>query len=199
MASTVEICNSALSHLGDSAAVTSISPPDGTAQARHCAQWFPIARQRMLTYHHWSFATRRIALAELTNPDDAWEHTYAAPVNALDVWWVGAEGSSADSSPFEQEILASGAKVIRTNVENAFAKYTHDVTDTTKFSPGATDALEWLLASLIAGPIIKGDAGRKSAQACSQMYGSVRATAAAADAQAQQKPLEHTPVWLGGR
>ena len=36
MASDVQICNIALAHLGDTATVASINPPEGSAQAEHC-------------------------------------------------------------------------------------------------------------------------------------------------------------------
>ena len=59
MASDVEICNLALSHLGDTATVASIDPPEGSAQAEHCARFYPIARDALLEKHDWSWATRR--------------------------------------------------------------------------------------------------------------------------------------------
>ena len=44
MASDVDVCNLALAHLGDEATVASISPPEGSAQAGHCARFYPMAR-----------------------------------------------------------------------------------------------------------------------------------------------------------
>ena len=40
MASEVEICNLALARLGDAATVVSIDPPEGSAQAEHCAMFY---------------------------------------------------------------------------------------------------------------------------------------------------------------
>ena len=58
MASEVDICNLALGHLGDNATVSSISPPEGSAQAEHCARFYPIARDALLEMHNWNFAMR---------------------------------------------------------------------------------------------------------------------------------------------
>ena len=60
MASEVEICNLALARLGDAATVVSIDPPEGSAQAEHCAMFYPMARDTLLAQHPWGFAQRRV-------------------------------------------------------------------------------------------------------------------------------------------
>jgi hypothetical protein len=47
VASSVDIANLALAHLGDEAAVTSFDPPDGSAQAEHCARLLPDRARRL--------------------------------------------------------------------------------------------------------------------------------------------------------
>ena len=37
-----------LGHIGDAATVSSINPPEGSAQAEHCARFYPIARDALL-------------------------------------------------------------------------------------------------------------------------------------------------------
>ena len=61
MASDVDICNLALSFLGDDANVSSISPPEGSQQSEHCARFYPIARDGLLQMHNWNWASRRRA------------------------------------------------------------------------------------------------------------------------------------------
>ena len=56
MASVVDICNLALAHIGDDATVSSIDPPEGSAQAEHCKRFYAIARDTMLQMHNWNFA-----------------------------------------------------------------------------------------------------------------------------------------------
>ena len=62
----VTICNLALSHLGDTAAVASIKPPDSSVQAQLCARFYWVARNALLEMAAWGFATRRVVLAKLT-------------------------------------------------------------------------------------------------------------------------------------
>lgn len=89
MASPVQICNLALSLLGDSGTVASIDPPDGTAPAEMCANMYPIAVNAVLQMHRWTFATRRRTAAPLTNVDpDGWRGVFAVPSDALRVFEV---------------------------------------------------------------------------------------------------------------
>jgi hypothetical protein len=102
MSSDVDICNSALAVLGDEASVASINPPDGSAQASHCARFYPLARDALLEMHNWGFATTRAPLALLaTNPStdpyntalSSWAYAYAVPsdaINYLEVMDPGA-------------------------------------------------------------------------------------------------------------
>jgi len=79
LASVVEICNLALAHLGDDASIASIDPPEGSAQAEHCARFYPIARDSLLQMHNWNFASRRALLASVTMPYSMWKYAYAVP------------------------------------------------------------------------------------------------------------------------
>ena len=65
MASETDICNLALARLGDAALVSSISPPDGSAQAGHCAAFYPMVRDYLLERYAWSFSLTRAALTQL--------------------------------------------------------------------------------------------------------------------------------------
>lgn len=179
MASEVDICNLALSHLGDEATVSSISPPDGSQQADYCARFYPIARDQLLALHAWSAATKRVALAEISTTElpPEWEFCYASPPGAIQVIGLRPPGVSFDDAndeyPFVQEVLQDGSKVIYTNVNEASARYVHGVTDTAKFSALFVTALARLLASYLAGPIIKGKTGMQVAQAHYQAFARV--------------------------
>lgn len=203
MASDVDICNLALSHLGDEATVSAIAPSDGSQQADYCAQFYPIARDQLLGMHAWSFATKRIALALLNTDEipDTWQYAYAAPSGALQVISVLQPGSTdsftvfdqsnplfgqptqpgdLDAQPFVQEVLQDGSKVIFTNVSEATARYVGSVTDTAKFTPLFVTALARLLAAYLAGPIVKGETGMKVAQAQYGIFAKVEAPLAMA-------------------
>ena len=59
MATSVDICNLALSILGDDATVVSITPPAGSDQAGHCARWYPVALRRIGEANPGSVGTKR--------------------------------------------------------------------------------------------------------------------------------------------
>ena len=99
MSSEVDICNLALSHLGDEASLASIDPPEGSAQADHCAKFYPIARDLMLEKHPWKFATRRVLLSPVDV--DLWEMEYGTQASfidclcseyGIDLWMLAKEG-----------------------------------------------------------------------------------------------------------
>ena len=170
MASVVQICNMALSHIGSDARVTSISPPDGTVEAGHCATFYDIARTELLEPGTWAFALKRTPLAQVTNPSTVWAYAYAKPADcqrvlrvlrpsiAVTVFTqdlvVEPHTDDRDSAPFDVE-----GEVILSNEPDAVLVYTQDVTDATKFPASFTSALSYLLASYLSGPIVKGNEG----------------------------------------
>jgi hypothetical protein len=229
MASVVDICNLALSHLGDEATVASIDPPEGSQQAEHCQRFYPIARDMMLEMHDWGFATRRIAaaLSATTETISGWQYIYAMPNNALRVFTVLAPDAPDDYSygsypmydpygvmttpgtispainyqpqPFAQETLSDGTIVIVTNQADAVFRCAVRITDSTKFSPLFTHALTRLLASFLAGPIITGDVGRKEAAGQYQIFMQMLGMAEVSDTKQQYTPVQHSVPWMSGR
>lgn len=201
MASEVDICNLALARLGDNATVASIDPPEGSAQAEHCVRFYAIARDSLLEMHAWKFATRRVQLAKLTVPSWDWSFAYAEPTGALKLLGVLSATASNDdeTQPYEAESDANGAAIILTNQEDASLRFVARVTDTTKFSPLFVDALAWLLASYLAGPVLKGDAGAAMSKACLQSFLLAFSNAKVSDANQRKVRPEHTPAWIAGR
>lgn len=159
MASVVDICNAALGHIANSAEVTSIDPADGTAEADHCARFYPMARDECLEAYTWSFATVRAVLAELDdNPMEAvWAFAYALPNQIIKPIAVLFPESTDDTLGQDHliETLEDGSGVIYTNVEDAVLKYTYRQEDPVKFTPLFVVALATNLASYLAGPITK--------------------------------------------
>lgn len=223
MASEVDIANLALGNVGDSATVASFDPPEGSAQAEHCARFYPIARDSLLEMHPWGFATRRAALAELVSTTSAWAHCYAQPNDALNILAVIPPDTTNDftqiANPavyagtayapflaaayapqdFVCEIDDLGNSVIYTNQVNAVLRYTTRVTDTGRFSPLFVVTLGWHLASMLAGPIWKGDAGAAEAKRCQAMVQYYLGRAASSDANQQQNTANQVVPWIGGR
>ena len=229
MASDVDICNMALATLGDSASVSSINPPDGSAQSSHCARFYPIARDALLEMHTWGFSTTRAALVPLvTNPStdpydttkSVWAYAYASPpavVNYLEVLdpastdeyaiglqMAGTIPGTVNSGvsvyvpqPFEIETDSNGNDIVYTNLQNAVLRYTQVVTDTTKFSPLFVEALAALLASHLAGPVIKGAEGRTAAKELTRDFFTWwKEKAVESDANQRRINLTHSAPWM---
>jgi hypothetical protein len=222
MASIVDICNLALAHLGDDATVSSIDPPEGSAQAEQCKRFYAIARDTLLQMHSWSFATKRAELAEVTNEATSWLYAYALPNNCMVPVSVIASDANDDYSvrfasgeyvywspvvsagqyspqPYAVEVDVLGNKVIYTNQEGAVLRYQAAVTDPTRFDPLFVLTLSWHLASMLAGPILKGEVGSAESKKCTQMMAMYLARAMASDATQRNLRVEHIVPWTSGR
>lgn len=199
MSSEVDVCNLALAHLADEAAVSSISPPDGSAQADHCKRFYPIARDALLEIFAWPFATTRVALSLTTGePAGAWEYEYAMPADVARVLSINVDGVLDDtaSQDYVIETNSDGSAVILTNTPDAIMRYTRRVTDTTKFSPLFVTTLSWLLASFLAGPITK---SKQDAAAAYQRFLTELAKSSTSAANQMQNNPIHTPQWMAAR
>ena len=80
------------------------------------------------------------------------------------------------------------------NDHNSFFK-----TDTTKFSPLFVVTLSWHLASMLAGPIIKGDQGMAQAKRCAEIMQGYLITAKQQDSLHRDITVEHIVPWTSGR
>jgi hypothetical protein len=227
MASDVDICNAALSHIGDTANVTSINPPDGSTQAGYCSTFFPLALSAILEMAEWGFATVRSRTAPVTNPSTSWRFAYAYPANvvkmiavlpqcALDDYSAnfGEQDREWDSplpdfanpaenfympQPYavEQDLL--GNRIILTNECNPVFRYTIQVSDPTQFSPLFVIALSYLLASMLAGPIIKGEEGAQVSATMMTKFEAYQGQAASSDANQRRIIVQQRVSWMAGR
>jgi hypothetical protein len=233
MPAVVDICNVALAHIGDTANVQSIDPPDSSVQAKYCAQFYPIALKALLELSTWGFSTKRAQLASVDNPSSTWLFAYAMPANvinaisvlapdALDdysqnfgvqqqdtlaaVWpvypdfaWFDPAANCYTPQPYSIEIDDDGNQIILTNQQNAVLRFTMFVTDPTRFSPLFVLALSYLLASMLAGPIIKGDAGAQMGAAMLKMFESIEIQGEASDASQRRTVVRQAVPWMAGR
>lgn len=201
MANVVEIVNLALSHLGENATVSSIDPPEGSAEAEHAAMFYPQARDAMLEMYEWRFATKRVLLALTTSGTFEWGYAYALPSGMLRALAVlpATASADADGEDYDQQLDAGDAQIILTNCKDASLKYTARITDSTRFPPLFVDALSWLLAAHMAGPIIKGKQGLEATKGCLQMFGVLLAQAKASDANQRKVVPANKPGWIGAR
>ena len=176
MPSAVDICNLGLAHLGSDAQVASIDPPDGSAEAGHCARFWPIVRTEMLSTGAWSFARTRMVLTPVTNVSNAWAYAYALPSNMLNALRVLKSLVSLDygflptygyvsrddivvvdergSANFDME-----GSTLFTHEPKAVLLYVQDIIDLSRYGPTCVAAMGYLMASYLSGPLIKGAEG----------------------------------------
>lgn len=226
MASEVDICNLALANLGDTATVASINPPEGSAQSEHCSRFYPIARDTLLEMHNWNFSTRRILLPEVANNWNQWKYAYGLPADCINPISIISEEAYDDYAtrfvptdtpqfahnyspviaagryvpqPFTIETTSAGTHVLYTNQENAILRYQALVRDPAEFSSLFVITLAWHLSSMLAGPLIKGDAGAAEAKRCAQMMAGYLAEARKSDANQRSIKVDHIVPWTSGR
>ena len=222
MATEIDICNLALAHLGDDATIASLSPPEGSAQVEKAARFYPIARNTLLELHTWSFASKRGNLALTTNSLDQWDYAYAAPADMMSPVAIISPSSqndyatrmSAGDTPggitsnyaptivagqYTPQQFAVEGDLIYTNQEDAMLRYQAYITDPSLFSPLFVVTLSWHLASMLAGPVIKGDQGAAEAKRCTQMMTGYLTQAKQADNLHRDITVEHIVPWTSGR
>lgn len=225
MASKIDIANLALTHLGESNTIVSIEPPSGSPYARYAATFYPMARDFLLSIYPWNFNTRRISPATLDSEASSYAYAYAVPNEALTILsvlppnttddYVGGLTTALQSvvfisdletiatgalpQNFAREVLADGQHVIYTNVEDAVIRYTMKIENPAKFSAPFVMALSRLLASYLAGPVIKGKRGVDVGKAQFQIFIGVMGMAQTHDANQSKNTLQWKPPWMRNR
>lgn len=203
MPSVVNLCNMALSHIGASAQVASISPPDGSVEAGYCATFYDMARTEMLEPGNWAFSLKRVALAEVNNASQAWAYAYALPSDCLRPLRIlapsfGITVFNQDSYALQTDDRSSvdfeiEGQTLYTNALDAVLLYVRDVTDSGRFPASFTSALSYLLASYLAGPVLKGSEGVQVGDGMRQRAMSIIGISAEASANASSATYASAP------
>lgn len=194
MASAIDIVNLALAHLGENPTVSSIDPPEGSAHAEKCARFYPLARDVALEMRNWSFAVKRVLLAEVTNDSDAWTFKYAKPADCLRPIGVLLPGTT-DENQSSSDYTIEG-DYLYTNAEEATLRYLFKLTDTTKFTPLFVTSVSWLLASYLAGSICE---DKQVKNWCYEMFNNELSLGAQSVANASQTTNNYTATWMRNR
>jgi len=195
MSSAVDICNLALSRVGDEASLSGLAPPEGSVEADHCKRWYPIARNALFEAHNWNFLTRRMRLAKLQTDSFEWAYAYALPHDVLHAIAVYSTNDPEHTCDFQIESTSTGG-VLYTNCADAILRYTQVTDEAERFPPLFVDALAWLLASYLAGAVIRGNGGLQVASNLAKAYQAALALAIQRDTIQRQKPMAHYPAWL---
>jgi hypothetical protein len=207
----VAICNLALSRVGEKANVVSINPTDGTELSEACARFYPLALGAVLEAHPWSFATKRVTLAQRQGYiSDPWLYAFSAPddfARTIDV--RGASGYPYTMRPgyskprftrieYAMEADAAGL-VFLANEEQVMLRYVVNNPKPVFFPFVFVDALAWRLAGDLAGELIKSDTGYKLSNSIEQNYIAALTRAVAYDQKNHHVDLARLPKWIAVR
>jgi hypothetical protein len=175
-ATVVEIWNRALTKIGETRRVITVTDTDVTATT--CALHWSDIRDEVLSDFPWPFAAQQVALVEdVTVTRVGWEHVYTLPVDFL-VARAVLNGDTRQSLlpgemrvPFEVILNDAGDERLLacdlTEDDIDALEYTAQVVDPTLYSAAFCDAVAWRLAVELALGLLK-DA--QKAGACLQMY-----------------------------
>lgn len=196
--SDVIIGNMALSFIGAKRdIVTALT--DDTAGAKAVNLWYEYARLSTLEAYNWNFARKRVTLATHADlPPDEWAYRYTFPASTVAIRKIwNPLGETADAVPFDIELIAAGtAKCILTNMEDAIAICTADITTTSLFSPTYVVAFARKIAECVALTIT----GKESIQNLqTQHFNFLIQQAASLDAQQVVKDPPRDTDWIRGR
>lgn len=137
MASVIEICNKALSLLGQKDIV---SFDDDSPEAFACRLHWPLLRDEVLRGHNWNCVTGRARLNRLVDaPAFEFKYQYQLPANCLFVTQVSPEA--------EYEI--EGRKLL-TDAATVDIKFITAEEDSTVYDPQLSAAFSYLLAGELA-------------------------------------------------
>ena len=200
--SQIGIWNLALAHLGDRAAV--IDPNERSRQAELCRMFYPMARRSAIEAHDWGFATRVGLLAPAAlAPLMGWTYAYSGPADAIKIVAVGhgQGGRRFLQADYAKISDADGNPTILTDAFAPEGVWTVDVEDVGKWSPLFVEAISYLLASYLAGPLITGDAGRAESRRLLQEHQLSMTRAAGSDANQQgtQRLFDFVPSDIATR
>lgn len=192
MASVVEICNMALSRIGNSQHIDSLE--ERSVQAEQCSLFYELSRDAVLRDFNWPFATKFVVLAEVAaNPDPVNPYSYALPIDCLKVRRIVDQiqpasmsyvGAWADEPihlyrrelPYRL-IQGESTRLIATSISPATLEYTARIEEPGLFDAMFVSALAWKLAAELALPLAK---EQNVAASCEQQYQAKILAAAAA-------------------
>lgn len=166
--SKVDICNMALSHLGNFGTVSNIDTPTNDKE-RIFALWFDITRQFVLKLLMPNFALTRLIVSKLVEtPDFGFAFFYEYPATALKV--LGIDEVRLKENNFNIERTPLGVKAISHDTdytEGMPVRIIVDVTDINSWSPETKVLVSQYLAAYTALAITQDVA--KSAKLISEL------------------------------
>jgi len=145
MASTVDICNSALNLLGAS---TISALTDDSKNARLCNQRYEPVRNRVFRAHAWNCLHKRVQLAQNTTaPVVEYSYAYALPSDCLRVLKIHT--GTNDSINSEIDYKLEGRNIV-TNEGTVYLVYIALITDPNEYDTYLQESISHQLAADLA-------------------------------------------------
>jgi hypothetical protein len=151
----VDIYNLALSNIAAKSRVNSLT--EDSNEKKVCDAHYENAREIILEDHDWNFASFFETLALVKESTDAvppplpWLYEYTYPSTCVKIREITRELDSEPPVAFSVGLNDNkSGKVIRTDKQDAKARYTFRITNPALFTPRAVEAIGWKLATLIA-------------------------------------------------
>lgn len=156
MLTKVNICNVALSRIGVSQQIASLT--EGSTESAACALHYDHALEMLLKEVDWGFARRRVTLTAFAGEaPDPWEYQYEFPANCARPLRIDDKRVTRlreEVVPFTTETDAStGARKILTNQDDACLIYTYIETDVSRYPAEFADVLAWRMAAELVVPL----------------------------------------------
>ena len=142
----VEICNMALSRLGETN-ITSLT--DTTKEAQQCELFFDQTRDEVLRDYDWNFAMGRVEVSPLSGDTfSPFEYKYQLPNDCLKVI-CPIDIASESYQDLREDFLVEG-RMLLTNLTPCAIRYTKKITNPTYYDSLFVECLALKLASKIA-------------------------------------------------
>lgn len=152
MASVIEICNRALSNIGNNRSINSLE--EASKEAGQCSLYYESIRDAVLADFDWNFATKNIALADTNNPPQDWAFAYTYPTDCLKIIEIPVPGVRYPTAAMRVQYAvgsdsAGTGRLIYTDLPQAWLRYVARITDVNMFDSIFQEALSWRLAAAI--------------------------------------------------
>lgn len=153
--SKLDICNSALTHCGE----TTITSPDQPGKpAAVLNRNYDFVRKRVLAQYRWNFAKGRATLAaDPTAPDSGFLYRYRQPSDFL--FLIGLYDDEEDQRNYTSSSIvykSEGGFILTDEPAPLKIVYCRDVTDTSQFDPQFANVFAYFLATHIYYSLTKG-------------------------------------------
>lgn len=156
ISSKVDLCNMALSHLGNYGSVTNIDTPSNAKEITF-ALWYDITRQTLLKMTMPNFAlSRRVVSQVSVAPVFGYGYAYEYPSDCLKVLGIGNVAEKLNDYSIEANQIITDQDY----EEGLELRFIKDITDVNQMSPEFKMLLPWVLAANVCMDITQ-DAAKK--------------------------------------